>query len=440
MTQVDRRTFLRRGAAVTGGLAVAGPLQAFAARSALGETVSDAAPFGPLINMGDLWLPRGFRYKIISRQGDVMSDGNPTPGIFDGMAAYRVPKFTDGIVLIRNHENRERPDEIPVVVPPDMSYDPVTIAGNTKVVVNKNLDVVESYAVLGGTSTNCAGGQMPWGSWVTCEEVFKDADQPHGYCFEIPAGATGPVDAVPIKQAGRFAHEACVWFDGALYETEDVSVNAALYRYVPDQNVRAAGQLVESTGVLQALAVVDAPNYDTRTGQTVGAVLGVEWVDLDEPDPVTNTLRLEAQSKGAASFDRQEGMWVGGGKVYFDCTSAGDAGLGQIWELDPTASTMTLIYESPSEDELRNPDNIVVAPFGHLFLQEDTAYPQFVRGLTPDGAIYDFCRAETTDSEFAGGCFDPSGRIFFLNQQGGRPSPDGVTYAITGPWRAARAN
>ncbi|HZA39596.1 MAG TPA: alkaline phosphatase PhoX, partial [Actinomycetota bacterium] len=228
MTQVDRRTFLRRSAAVTGGLAVAGPLQAFAARAALGETVSGVSPFGPLINMGDLWLPRGFKYKIISRQGDIMSDGNPTPGIFDGMAAYRVPKFNEGVVLIRNHENRERADEIAVQVPPDKIYDPLTVAGNTKVVVSKSLDVVDSYAVLGGTSTNCAGGQMPWGSWVTCEEVFKDGEQPHGYCFEIPADATGPVDPIPIKQAGRFSHEACVWFDGALYETEDRSVNAAL--------------------------------------------------------------------------------------------------------------------------------------------------------------------------------------------------------------------
>jgi len=33
-----------------------------------------------------------------------MSDGNPVPGIFDGMAAYPGKRGT--IVLIRNHENR----------------------------------------------------------------------------------------------------------------------------------------------------------------------------------------------------------------------------------------------------------------------------------------------------------------------------------------------
>jgi secreted PhoX family phosphatase len=267
MTHLDRRTFLRRSAAVTGGLAVAGPLQAFAARSALGQSAEGESPFGPLVNMGELSLPRGFRYKIISRQGDVMTDGNPTPGIFDGMAAFRVPGLNEGVVLIRNHENRERADEITVQVPADKIYDSATVAGNTKVVVNKNLEVVQSYAVLGGTSTNCAGGQMPWGSWVTCEEVFKDGEQPHGYCFEIPAGASGPVDPVPIKQAGRFSHEACVWFDGALYETEDRGINAALYRYVPEQNVRTPGELAQSTGVLQALKITGAPNYDTKRGR-----------------------------------------------------------------------------------------------------------------------------------------------------------------------------
>ena len=46
------------------------------------------------------------------------------------------------------------------------------------------------------------------------------------------------------------------------------------------------------------------------------------------------------------------------------------------------------------------------------------------------------------ETEFAGGCFDPSGQIFFVNQQGDRGNlPSGplnggaVTYAIWGPWK-----
>jgi uncharacterized protein len=44
-----------------------------------------------------------------------MSDGSATPGIFDGMAAFRGRH--SATILVRNHENRSRPGEIPVVVP-----------------------------------------------------------------------------------------------------------------------------------------------------------------------------------------------------------------------------------------------------------------------------------------------------------------------------------
>jgi secreted PhoX family phosphatase len=84
---MDRRAFVRRGLALGGTLAAAGPLTAFYARSASGANVA-AAGFGPLVDKGDLWLPEPFEYQILSVQGTTMSDGNPVPGIFDGMAAY----------------------------------------------------------------------------------------------------------------------------------------------------------------------------------------------------------------------------------------------------------------------------------------------------------------------------------------------------------------
>jgi uncharacterized protein len=101
------------------------------------------------------------------------------------------------------------------------------------------------------------------------------------------------------------------------------------------------------------------------------------------------------------------------------------------------------VHETPGPEELKNPDNLVVTPTGDLLLCEDADPPMFLRLLTTDGEISDFARAiDAPDSEFCGACFDPSGSVLFVNQQGNRGSgADKVlarTYAITGPWARLR--
>ncbi len=516
---ISRRAFLGMGGGAAAAMLLSGgPLHALGAREALGQAAPRTTGYGPLVPKGDLALPAEFNYVVIDRQTGPMRDGSPTPGIFDGMGAYPGPGGDDDddddrdgagrtTILIRNHENRERPGEIPVVVPPDKAYDfPSTIGGNTKLIVRRGPDGVplpvapnDKFAILGGTSTNCAGG-MVGRSWITCEEVVKGptggsdgkvAAKQHGYNFEVPAYANGPVEAEPIRAAGRFSHEAVAFLGGILYETEDRNISpdptapgqprrkpqlgACFYRFVPtgfdgdDDEKGGDGQeprFANVRGRLQALKLRDEFHANMDVGRVVGKPYRVEWVTVDDPDHDDDTdnrrdrqrgfipTRVQAQDKGAAYFDREEGIWTsrgddddddGGGKVYFDCTAGGVANQGQVWEFDPERQTITLIFESNDGTRLQNPDNIVIVPqTGDIFLQEDGPDPQFVRGLTRDGEIYDFAQTITNGTEFCGGCFDPDGRVLYLNQQGERgsaseptdvaPDESAVTYAIFGPF------
>jgi secreted PhoX family phosphatase len=476
---MNRRTFLQRSAMLGGSFAVLSPFEALGLRTASGQPLVAGAGYGPLVLKGDLWLPAAFNYQVLSRQGQPMSDGQLTPGIFDGMGAFSGPHGTT--ILIRNHENRERAGEFKVVTGP-FEYDPLTFAGNTKLEVRRThadndpitgerrftYEIVRDFAILGGTSTNCAGGLRKPHQWLACEEVVKRSanGKKHGYIFEIDARADGPVPAIPVTQAGRRAHEAALEYAGIVYMTEDRPlspdpilglIGACFYRYLPKP--RGGGVPLHSTrGALQALKIVGESHANMDVGRLVGVPHPVEWVDVDEPDhdddtddrrdraPGFTPNRIQAQDQGAAFFDRMEGMWADKAEstIFFDCTTGGALNHGQIWQYNPRAETITLLYESNNPAALQRPDNIIVVPqTGDCFLQEDGAAEdgQFVRGLTHDGVIYNFARTAANDTEFCGGCFDPDGHTLYLNQQGtrggpaeGPPNGGGVTYAIYGPF------
>jgi secreted PhoX family phosphatase len=481
---MHRRTFLRQSAILGGGLAVISPFEALGVRAALGAPPVRITGYGPLVPKGELALPAAFNYRVISRQGEPMRDGAPTPSCFDGMGAFPGPHGTT--ILIRNHENRlsQNPQgvlEIPVIVPPGFAYDedPRMRAGCTKLVVRREAEgvyaVVDQFAIQGGTDNNCAGGVLPFKKWLTCEEVVRRGatGKKHGYVFEVDATSDGPIVALPIIGAGRFAHEATVWRAGILYETEDRRLKPTVtgqasqggslfYRYIPDHRVGQSGNLAQTTGVLQALKLKDEFHANMDVGRVVGVPYEVEWVTIDAPDHEDDTdntpiaTRFQGQAKGAAVFDRMEGAWAGTGdaKIYFDCTVGGEQYMGQVWEYDPGREVVTLMYESQSPETLEGPDNVVVVPqTGDVLLCEDANAPQYVRGLTQSGELYDFAQNINNDTEFAGACFDPDGQTLYLNQYGQRgdlPSgppghvagtpQGGVTYAIYGPFEKREGN
>jgi secreted PhoX family phosphatase len=234
---------------------------------------------------------------------------------------------------------------------------------------------------------------------------------------------------------GRFNHEA-VAVDpatGYVYQTEDQG-SSLFYRFIPD----VPGKLAEG-GKLEALVIKGRPqsitnNRGANSGlYPIGQKFAVEWVEILNPDPATDTIRVEGFNAGAAQFSRGEGIWYGNGEIYFCATNGGANSGGQVWRYIPRDETIDLFVESPSRDDLEAPDNIVVAPFGDLILCEDGGGENYLRGVTPQGELYNFARNALNSSEFCGACFSPDGNTMFVNIQ----SP-GITLAIWGPWNSKR--
>lgn len=461
---IDRRTFLRRAATMSGGVIVSPSLLAFSCLS----DVTGAAPrtdgYGPLVRSPDvpeLWLPRGFTARKLSttRAPSLVNPEWTVRYGVDGMSAFRA-RGEDAIRLVRNHEVADTAETAALLGPGTRAYDRRAGGGTSTLELRQGddgeVELVREFVSLSGTHTNCAGGRTPWGSWITCEETTvgptQGYEQPHGYCFEVPADADGEVEPVPLKALGRFVHEAMAVDEetGIVYLTEDMRHDPAIaagrgagfYRFLPSR----PGLLVEG-GRLQMLRVKDRPNYMTATGQTVRASLPVDWVDIDDPDPAeaeTNVSAVFQQgwAKGAAMFERLEGCFAGDGNIYFDATSGGDARAGQVWCYRQTGAdegVLTLLFESPSRDVLDSPDNLCLSPRGGLMICEDGADVQFIRALTQEGGLFDVVRTDAASSEFAGVCFAPNGRTLFFNIQGGTRAASaatlaGGTYAVWGPW------
>ncbi|MBI1317662.1 MAG: DUF839 domain-containing protein [Candidatus Hydrogenedens sp.] len=426
-----------------------------------------AEGFGPLRRdpEGRFDLPEGFRYRIVSRKGDRMSDGLLVPGRPDGMAAFPGPDGTT--ILVRNHEiSSDDPENgaygedraLASGIGSRTFYDDgfgktPGLGGTSTLVYNTRTgELVEQHMSLLGTVRNCAGGPTPWGSWISCEEDVSTKDdlhaQDHGWCFEVPAIA-GPTTAEPkpIVGMGRFNHEAIAIdpVSGVVYLTED-RPDGLIYRYIPN----VPGKLHEG-GKLQALARKAVPSFDTRNWgdakpTRVGETFEVEWLDLEGIDSPQDDLRLRGFERGATRFARGEGMWYGNGAVYFACTNGGSALKGQIFKYVPSAAEgttaeaehpgrLTLFVEPNDGGLIDNCDNLTVSPWGDLVACEDGSGEQYLVGVTPEGAIYKFGRnADAGNSELAGATFSPDGSTLFLNVQS-----DGLTLAITGPWKKRTA-
>ena len=403
-----RRDFVRTGIATAGALSF-GPAfwsEAFAAPAAAGP-----GPYGPLgsPDANGIRLPEGFTAREIARGGQPVGGTGYVWHIFsDGAATYETPD--GGWILVSNSEV-PTPAEIPGSGPGDLGD-----GGASAIKFAPDGSIEDAYRILSGTSTNCAGGATPWGTWLSCEEIDG------GLVWECDP--LGEREAIAHPALGAFEHEA-VCVDpkrGHLYLTEDHG-SGCFYRFKP----KRLGDLSEGR-----LSVA-----------RVGKRGFVDWIPV--PDPSASSAPTREQVPGATRFKRGEGIWFDSGFVYLVTT--GDS---KIRAYDTRKKKLTPVYDPKrlADPPLEDVDNVTVAPSGDLFVCEDTGGAdgidiglitpkpnrEVTRFLKVRGAMHGDPESGDVSSEATGVVFDPSGtRMYFASQ---RAFGTGAVYEVTGPFRS----
>ena len=207
-----------------------------------------------------------------------------------------------------------------------------------------------------------------------------------------------------------------------VYNTTDdrwagADLNLRFYRYTPD-----------------AYPDLGAGRLEVAQEAADGSVT---WLEV--PDPSATDTPTREQVPDSTAYDGGEGVWYDQGSVYF--TSKGDD---SVRRYDVGAETIEVVYDGSGA--LTGVDNITLEPStADLYVAEDGGNMEIVI-LTAEGDAVPFLRVVDegnpdggVPSELTGPAFSPDGtRLYFGSQRGG-PESKGMSYEVTGPFRAATA-
>ncbi|NJS35926.1 MAG: PhoX family phosphatase [Brachymonas sp.] len=323
--------------------------------------------------------------------------------------------------------------------------------GNSNYRVSGPAAAVVGSTVI-GTLNNCASGETPWGTYLTCEETTDNyldpAQPPNGYGWVVEIDPQNQLAGMPVKRTalGRFDHENTAYMldsanNLAIYMGDD-STPGCIYKFVPSAKFtpdnRAANTNLLDTGTLYVAkfnangtgewrALVQGQN-----GLVAGAQdPGVTTQSLIPPAAVTVNFNTQAdvliETKAAARvaggtlMDRPEWITVGPDKrIYVTCTNNSGRAVtdtanprtanrqGHIirWSEtgnSPTATTFNweifLLAGDPrlsavtekgniNGDTFSSPDGIAVDPKGRLWVQTDAGTSSTTTNTYGNNAMY----------------------------------------------------